>query len=215
MKVKAIIAGAMMALMAGPALAESKWTGVYVGLHGGYDLTSTEISEPGYGSINGLSGNGTAYGVHIGADYTIPGTKLVLGLGGDYTWSDSEFKITDSGMKFLTAGIDESWAIYGRIGIDAGRVMPYMLAGYTEADVSAALFPGTPYAEKGSDKMKGWLVGGGLEMALYEGITLGFEYRFTKFDTLDVDVGGPTDLKLDTDRHEVRAKLSYKFGGLF
>lgn len=213
MRMKALaLVGAMIALSALPAKAETKWTGLYVGLQGGLDNSSTELTVPTMFGVDGISTSGMSYGAVVGFDYQIPGTKLVLGIGGDYTKSDTEFKVTMGPMTALTAGIDESWAVFGRIGLDAGRVMPYVIGGYTEADVSAAVFPGTPVAEKGSDKMKGWLAGGGFEMALYQGVTLGFEYRYTKFDTLDVFDG---DLKLDTDRHQVMGRLSYKFGGLF
>jgi outer membrane immunogenic protein len=213
MKMKTmVLAGAIMALAALPANAETKWTGLYVGAFGGLDMTATELSVPAIASIDGLSSKGLGYGVTAGFDYQIPGTKFVVGIGGDYARSDTEFNVTLGPVTALTAGIDDSWSVYGRVGLDAGRVMPYVLAGYSEADVKAAI-PIMMWS--GSDKMQGWLVGGGLEMALGAGFYVGAEYRYTKFDTLKVDIGAPSDLHIDTDRHEVRAKFSYKLGGLF
>jgi outer membrane immunogenic protein len=226
MKVKEIaLVGAMIALSALPAKAETKWTGFYVGAHGGLDMTATDLGVtniptflgPMGAGIDGLSSSGTAIGLNGGFDYQIPGTKVIVGIGGDYTWSNTEFNVTFGSATPLTAGLDESWAVYGRVGIDAGRVMPYVLAGYSEADVSASWMDGGTM-EHGSDKMKGWLVGGGFEMMLGAGFVLGAEYRYTMFDGVSYrldDGPPPSNLKLDTDRHEVRAKLSYKFGGLF
>lgn len=214
MKLKSLAIGLMAGLLATPVLADepkSSWSGVYLGLHGGTDNSATDVGlfNPGGIGIDGLSSRGMAYGAHIGADYQIPGTRFVLGVGGDYTWSDSEFNVTTGGPTLLTAGMNESWAVYGRAGLDMGRVMPYVLVGYTEADVSATIFPGTPGAASGSDTMKGWLVGGGFEMALGAGFFAGGEYRYTMFDTLK-PFGAPGLLDLDTDRHEVRATLKYK-----
>jgi opacity protein-like surface antigen len=84
--------------------------------------------------------------------------------------------------------------------------MPYVMAGYTEADVSAGI-PLIPGATAGTT-LDGWLVGGGMEMRIAAGVILGAEYRYSMFDTLTI--GGPGGLTIDTDRHEVRATLKYK-----
>jgi hypothetical protein len=114
-----------------PALANEpakhSWSGVWAGVHGGMDNSTNEL---GFGplSLDGLSTNGTAVGLSVGVDYQIPGSPIVVGLGGDYTWSNSEFNVNLGGVGTLfRAGIDESWAIYGRVGLDMGRVMPYVL----------------------------------------------------------------------------------------
>lgn len=181
------------------------WSGIHFGVHGGMDLSSTKLSVPGAGSLDSLGGNGGAYGIHAGIDHQIAGTVLVLGIGGDYTWSDSDFRVNVTGLPTaLRAGIDESWAAWGRVGIDTGRVMPYVLAGYSEADASASVL-GTSL---GSVTMSGWLAGGGFEWAMSNGVFLGAEYRFTKFDTEKLV---PGVVHLDTERHEVRAALKYRF----
>lgn len=209
MKLKALAIGLMAGLLATPVLAnepKQTWSGVYIGAHGGMDMTSNALGL-GPLSLDGLSTNGMGYGLHAGADYQIPGTMLVVGIGGDYTWSDSEFTVNLAGLGTLfRAGIDESWAVYGRLGLDMGRVMPYVMAGYTEADVSAGI-PLIPGATAGTT-LDGWLVGGGLEMRIAMGLILGAEYRYSMFDTLTI--GGPGGLTIDTDRHEVRGTLKYK-----
>ncbi len=205
----------MAGLLATPALADepkSSWSGVYVGIHGGMDYSSSALGLGGPGGIglDGISTNGMSYGIHGGADYQLPGTVLVIGIGGDYSFSDSEFKVTFGPATMLTAGFDESWSIYGRVGLDMGRVMPYVLAGYTEADVGVSV-PLIPF--KAGATIDGWLVGGGLEMKIAGGVILGAEYRYSMFDTLAI--GGPGGLTIDTDRHEVRATLKYKFSGMY
>jgi outer membrane immunogenic protein len=204
MKIKALaLVGAMMALSALPAKAETKWTGFYVGAHGGYDMGTTDVTAPGFFStttINGLSSAGAEYGAHLGADYQIPGTPLVVGVGGDYTWSDAKGSATRTsffGTTSVTVEVEKSWAVYGRLGLDMGRAMPYMIGGFTRVEA-----PGV--------STDGWLVGGGVEVALSNNIYLGGEYRYSRLD--EVTNGGAT---FDPERHEVRATLKFKTGGLF
>lgn len=202
---KAIAAGVIMALAAGPALADEpkhSWTGFSVGVHGGMDLTQTDVGIGPLG-INGLSSDGMAAGVNGGFDWHLPGSPIVLGIGADYTWSNTEFNITPG---LLSAKLDNSWAVYGRAGIAMGHVMPYVLAGYTEADVSASALGG---AWKGSTTLDGWMGGAGVEMMLSNHLTLGAEYRYTQFEDLSYFNG---NLTLDTERHEVRAVLKLKLG---
>lgn len=198
--VGAMLSTAAIASEPTPAPLKSTWTGFYIGAHGGMDMASTELSVAPF-ALDGLASNGMGFGGNAGYDYQLPGTPLVIGIGADYTWSNNEFSVSPN---LLTAGIDNSWAIYGRLGYDMGRVMPYILAGYSEADASASI-PLVPITV--GTTMKGWLAGAGMELTLGNGLFLAGEYRYTRFDT--VNIGG--FLNLDTDRHEVRAALKYKF----
>jgi outer membrane immunogenic protein len=194
----------------GPAHAQkSPWTGFHVGAHGGLDMTSTDVGVGGPGGIriDGLSGNGIGYGGHVGFDYQFPGGKIVVGGGADYTWANADFKASIGGAPLLTAGITRSWAVTGRIGLDMGGAMPYVLAGYTRADGSAALL-GTPI---GSTTLDGWIAGGGVEIALANNLFVAGEYRYTRFDSLSFGGGA---LTLDPERHEVRAAVKYRFNPL-
>lgn len=184
-----------------PATVKSSWSGIYFGAHGGFDLSSTAIGFGGYG-LDGISTNGTEYGLHGGIDFQLPGAPVIIGIGGDYTWSNSSFNITPG---ILEASFDRSWSIYGRLGFDMGRVMPYVLAGYTQADVSGSI-PLIPASD--SETLHGWLAGAGMEIALGNGLSLTGEYRYTKFDTLSMFKGS---LDFDTERHEIRAGINYKF----
>lgn len=188
------------AMAAEPATpASHSWSGVYIGGHAGLDLTTNALTLGPFG-LDSLATTGTAFGVHGGFDFQIPHSPLVIGLGGDYTWSNTTFSVSPG---LLEASLDESWAIYGRLGLDVGRAMPYVMAGWTRANVSGAI-PVIPASA--SDSMDGWLAGGGVDISLGSGFIVGAEYRYTKFNGLDI---GP--LGVDTERHEVRAKLSYKF----
>lgn len=193
----------------GPAIGEPQpvfmragWTGVHAGVHGGLDMTHTEVGLGG-ATVDGLSHAGVGYGIHVGYDHQFRGGRLVVGIGADYTWSDADFKVSAGGANLLTAGLDKSWSVTGRVGVDMGRFMPYILAGFTRADASASLL-GTPL---GAISMDGWVAGGGIDMKLADNVAIGAEYRYTRFDAPSFGGGA---LTLDPERHELRAALKYR-----
>lgn len=216
---KRLIVAALAALFAFPALAadlggpdlstgpatvakRAGWSGVHVGVHGGLDLTSTAL---GFGPVtaDGISHNGWGYGVHAGYDHQLKGSPIVIGIGADYTWSDADFKVSAGGANLLTAGIDKSWTVTGRLGLDMGRAMPYVLGGFSRADASASVL-GTSI---GSISMDGWVAGAGAEFRLSDNVFIGAEYRYTRFDGPSFGGGA---LTLDPERHEVRAAVNYR-----
>jgi outer membrane immunogenic protein len=185
-----------------PALARAAgWSGLHVGVHGGMDLTNTEIGVPG-ASIDGAGHAGFGYGVHAGYDHQLKGSPIVVGIGADYTWSDADFAISSGGVTMFRAGIDKSWSVTGRLGLDMGRAMPYILGGFARADASADVGG----VSIGSISMDGWIAGGGVELRVSDNVFLGAEYRYTRFDAPTLGGG----LTLDPERHEVRAALKYR-----
>ena len=207
MKIRTLLAALAVTLFALlPAHAEGpKWTGVYVGVHGGLDLTTTEVGVGGLVNIDGLSGNGTAFGGHVGGDIRIPGTDVIVGLNADYTQSNASFDVSSPllPVKLLSAELDHSWAVTGRVGYSMGKALPYILGGYTQAKASASLL-GT---DIGSETLKGWIAGAGVEFRLDYGLSIAGEYRYTHFDSLSY-LGGA--LELSPDRHEMRVALRYR-----
>jgi len=175
------------------------WTGVYAGLHGGYDTGNIAITAGPFG-IDGLSANGFAYGLHAGADYQFAGTPIVVGVIGDYTWSNAKFTVSPG---ILSAGIDTQWAIGARAGVAMGIALPYVLVTYTEADAKASLL-GTGVTQT----LKGWQFGGGVELALTPNVSVAAEYRYTAFR--DVDLGGFA--KLEPENHSVMGRLNVRLG---
>ena len=69
-------------LKAAPLLPVFSWTGLYLGVHGGYGWSSSDVF--GLGVLNNLKG-GFAGG-QIGYNYQI--NNFVLGIEGDGAWAD-------------------------------------------------------------------------------------------------------------------------------
>ena len=178
---KLATAVAALCLSTGLASAETKpfnWTGFYGGVHAGWDIT-----EVSFGGPVGLSESALGYGVQIGFDYHLPGSQFVLGIAADHTWTDA-------------AVIDKHWSVTGRAGVTFGHVMPYLLAGYKQADVLGT-------------SLDGWVAGGGIEFGLTQSLFLAGEYRFTTYDLPSWLPAG-----IDAEAHEVRAVLKYKLNPL-
>ena len=130
--------------------------------------------------------------------YEFAGGKLVAGILVDYTRTDADFEVSAVGTTILKAGLTESWSVAGRVGIAMGNALPYVLAGYTQAKAEAS-YLGTSI---GSETLEGWLVGAGAEFRLADNVSVGAEYRFTKFESLSYGGGM---LELDPERHQVNA----------
>lgn len=193
--------GVLLALgSVGVAEAQTR-TGFHIGIHGGMSMANTELSAGGL-SIDGLGAEGTVAGIHVGADYQLPGSAIVVGAFADYNWQDVEFSISP----VLSASLKESYTLGARAGVVVGSAMPYLLVGYTSAETSAE-FGGVSVAN--TPTLTGWTWGGGIEFDVAPNIVLAGEYRFTKFDT--ETIGG--FVNLDTDQHTAMVRLSYRVGG--
>jgi outer membrane immunogenic protein len=193
-------------------VAKVSWTGVYVGLHGGYGAANGELSF-GPATIDGFSATGPAGGIHVGADVQIPGSMLVLGARGGYTWENTEFTITAPGGAFK-AGIDRGWNADGRMGLAMGTALPYIFGGYTKVETSASL-TGAPAIS--TPDLKGWRAGGGVEFRLPKVAsgpvtpTLALEYIWTDFS--DVTLGtGPFAPNLNVTEQVGMVRLNLRFG---
>lgn len=203
------------------ARAETKatpWTGVHVGASLGHAQTVTAVGADvaGLGTLATLDGIGTSglsVGLSVGADLRIQ--QFLLGAFVDWTRHDQEWSLAVPALvpgPLATWTIEDAWTIGGRAGVIVGDTLIYGLLGYTTLSTSDIAVPPVPLTLAVSD-MKGWTLGGGLEMHLGQGIFLAAEYRYTRFDDQVIPIGGtPLSLALDPEMHEAKARLSYKFG---
>jgi outer membrane immunogenic protein len=194
----------VLACLASTAVAAEPFNGLYIGAHAGGDFGKIGVEGPI--GIDGLAATGGLVGVHVGYDFRVPGSQFVVGAGADYDWSNAKFEVSPG---LLSAQMGDSWTVYGRVGVVLNeKVMPYVLAGYTEGTGKATLLGGYGGPTFSQD-MKGWVAGGGVEFYLTPMITMSGEYRFTKYDSIDLGSG----FSLDTERHIVRAALNFRLDG--
>ncbi len=225
-----------------PAAPKANWNGLYIGAAVGYGFATTDVSgyveEWWYGgedrrygiASKGLSGDGVQGTMALGYDRQIhPG--LLIGIFGDYTFGDLE---NDTAVGAVVDGhpsavdlnlrskIDNSWSVGARIGLVRDTTLWYAFAGYAQADLDWSAE--TWDRISGSETLKGYFVGLGVERQLLQNVSLKLEYRYTDYDNVriggyysDFEGGIDADFRVDPDVHSVHLGVNMKFdvfGGL-
>lgn len=187
----------------GPAVAASDWAGSYVG--GNFSWSRADFSikgMPGVDTHRMFSPDGLGAGIRAGHDWQID--NYVLGLGADYNFGE----ITGPAVGFysvdpIVADIKNTTTLFGRAGYDAGNFMPYVMAGYTWADVK-----GTDLGSNTSDKagLGGATVGIGAERTVTEKVSMYSEISYTDFGTSNL-----APIKTKTELIQAKVGLNFNF----
>jgi outer membrane immunogenic protein len=186
------------------------WTGFYAGgaLGAGsvvHDLTI----NPGGGIIdaNGIGGEGVFGEASVGYDHDF-GT-WVAGIMFDARYSGISTDINAAALGF-DAKLEADY------GLKVNEsTLAYVLGGYSwqHFDINATVVgaPSTSSVDWGSS---GFSLGGGLETAVTDNMTVGLEYRYSQYadEDLGAALGGPAGLlEMEPSFHTARLGLKYKF----
>ncbi|MEQ1951770.1 outer membrane protein [Mesorhizobium sp. CN2-181] len=166
------------------------WTGVYIGVQGGYAWTT--LTAPGGREEDR---DGGSAGLHGG--YNFQHGNFVFGIENDinYNWGDD----ADNGQ----VGLELDGSLRGRLGYALDRTLFYGTAGIAAAQAELELG-----RVKEDDLLIGWTAGAGVEHAFTDNITVRAEYRYTDFGSADF---GPILGEHDVSRNKVGFGASYKF----
>ncbi|MBE0414586.1 outer membrane beta-barrel protein [Yoonia sp.] len=102
----------------------SDWTGFYAGAQLGYGELEADA-----GVLTPSDPNGAIYGVHAGYMYDLG--SIVLG-------AELDFDGTNIDVDTPALELDSIFRAKLRVGYDAGAFLPYLTAGYVEAETSGA-----------------------------------------------------------------------------
>lgn len=204
---------------AAPAYRPYDWSGIYVGISGGYAFAHALATITGNGVVISQDDkvSGSLLGGQIGANGQWG--QLVLGFEGDVskTWQSKGFGTggpalavnVESEIPWLAtvrgrAGIAlDQWLIYGTAGLSVMGVETKGTATYGTRTVSANLF----------DPQVGFVWGVGVETALWASpVTLRIEY----LNVLPVDTSqytGGVDFGTKASNSILRMGLNARFGG--
>jgi outer membrane immunogenic protein len=173
------------------------WSGIYIGVNGGYGFGTTTVKVGGLSSS--VSTDGGVVGGTIGANYQIG--QFVLGVEGDGDWSDFGLNGAAACAGFACTGTDNWLATArGRVGFAWDRVLLFGTGG---AAFSEALTTGT-------GTQVGWTAGAGVEVGITENFTAKVEYLFVDFGNTSCGVTG-ISCSINFDASMVRGGLNYKF----
>jgi outer membrane immunogenic protein len=180
-----------------PAVAPTyNWSGIYVGVNGGYGFGTTTV-KVGPLSASGTTDGGVVGGT-IGANYQIG--QFVVGIEGDGDWSD--FGLNGFTSCLGCTGTDNWLATgRGRLGFAWDRVLLFGTGG-------AAFSEGVT---SGAGTQVGWTAGGGVEVGITENFTAKVEYLFVDFGSTSCGSGSGISCSVNFDASLVRGGLNYKF----
>ncbi len=150
-----------------------EWTGFYGGL---------QLGQLDADTSNGLDGDDTTYGVHLGYDYDFG--QFVLG-------GELDYDSTDVDLGGGVATIDSVTRLKARFGYDFGLGLAYLTAGVADVDTSLGSESGEFY-------------GIGIAYQVTDNFTVGGEILDHQFD----DING-TGIDADATTFSIRG--SYRF----
>ncbi|QPC42446.1 porin family protein [Kaustia mangrovi] len=198
------------------------WTGFYGGVHAG--MVDGDIDgDPFFGQKSDFSNNETVLdpngfmgGIQAGYNYQID--SIVLGVEGDFSLGD----VDDTAYPFVfgpsraEAQIDWMATIRARVGWAMDRTLFYATGGMAFTDLELKL-DSAGFGDKDSNSYFGWTVGGGVEHAVTDHITLKAEYLYADFGKEGFSFYGggqelpetSDDFKLKT--HTFRVGVNYLF----
>jgi len=210
-----------------PAPVLFNWTGFYVGLNaGGKWITNSDETVTAGGTTFTLDGgnNDSSWiaGGQIGYNWQAPGSQWVFGVEGDVDAQDfNRTRVVGAPIGPFVVGdaftFESHWqaSVRGRIGYAFDRVLLYATGGvaFTQLKGSAALVGLGVVTD--DQTIVGGTVGGGIEWAVWNNISLGVEGRWTFYGDNDFNggtlVGNVLRDRVNLDTAEVMGKINFRF----
>src|SRR5438128_5172581 len=227
---KTILGAALLAALAGPALAADmparpiakappytapavvyNWTGFYIGGHVGGAFAGDNSLQSSDARLLG--------GVQAGFDYQFA-PNWVLGAEAQYSWLSSG---TNNNLIFPAGTVvngrvaDQIGSVTGRFGYTWGPALLYAKGGYAWRDGNnlGVIVAGVPAAFTTNGNHKdGYTVGGGLEYMFAPSWSAKAEYQYYNFGKTQF-TAGPADItgqSFRNDEHTVKVGVNYRFG---
>ncbi len=174
------------------------WTGFYLGANAGFGLTD-------HNNAGGFVWGGTiGYNQQIGT--------LVLGLEGDYDWSNIRATSTIGVCATSATGCvtTNNWiaTVRGRAGFTFDRYLAYFTGGLAYGNVKIGGDFGSDVANR-----SGYAIGGGLEYAIGNHWTAKVEYLYVDMSDHSCTIYCSVPLAGDFRQSFVRMGVNYKFYG--
>ena len=178
------------------------WSGIYVGINGGYAFGNGDFSYGGtVPSTDGFLVGGT-----IGGNYQW--NQFVLGVEADGAWTNLD------GTTTTTCGppsceVKSTWlaTARGRAGYAIDRILIYGTGGAAFGNVQGGAIGG-PFD---SGTQVGWTAGGGVEFAFTPNLTAKVEYLYVDLGNFTCTVNCIAGNNLNITENVVRAGINYKF----
>jgi outer membrane immunogenic protein len=191
------------------------WTGFYVGVNGGYGTSDVRNNSfgpgAGVGPVSAFgSPNGGLIGGTVGYNYQIG--QFVLGAEASLDWADLNKNRTFVDGSSTSLKVDSLGNVLARVGWAWDRTLFYVAGGYAGGDVHASSYNDTVNGLFGGSSgwQSGYAVGGGVEYAVTNNISVKGEYLFSQLEGKTY-YGGPDAVKAGLDISTFKLGVNYKF----
>ena len=192
------------------------WSGIYFGGHVGGGYSGSSWSDPITGTGNdNFNSWGFLGGAQLGANYQV--NRIVLGVEGDWSWTNINNKGTDSIGDALNTNLQWTSTVTGRIGAAFDRFLVYGKGGLALAQDQSTLTDVLGNASSTSMLRTGWTAGAGIEYALDDNWSAKIEYDYLGFGSQAMNfttpVVGTVSSNAGLNVQEIKAGLNFRFGG--
>jgi outer membrane immunogenic protein len=157
------------------------WSGLYVGINGGYGWGHTSVTDP-VGSTD-ISMKGALAGLTVG--YNIQTGVWVWGVEGDIDYSWIRGTNTTDCVPGCESRLTWLGTARGRVGYSFGNFLPYLTGGLAIGSVK--LTPDTTTDVSETKTHFGWTVGGGIEYSMFGTWSVKAEYLYADLGKTDCD----------------------------
>ena len=198
------------------------WTGFYVGANAGGAVASdikSRTSNAFGTSSDSVGAGGFLVGGTVGYNYQFH-PNWVVGVEGDIGYADIQARSSSSSAfsaSSAKSGLDGYFGtIRGRVGYAVGQWLFYGTGGWAFADgkstVTNTSFGGTT-TQSASLDLSGYVVGGGVEYAVSQNLSVKAEYLYADFDKKRfLTAGAPvTTTTVNQDTHLLKVGVNYRF----
>ncbi len=199
-----------------PPVPVFSWTGIYIGVNGGYAFGDSNWSSPGLASTGNFSTDGGLIGGTIGGNYQWG--QFVLGIEGDGDWQNLSGTTSNGSCAVFACTTQSDWlaTVRGRAGFAWDRILFYGTGGAAFGNVQAS----AGNLAFSSSTQTGWAAGAGIEAAISPNWTVKVEYLyvdlgsqscgFSNCGAYNANGGGvPTNVSLT--ENIIRAGVNFKF----
>ena len=182
------------------------WTGFYAGVNGAY----------GWSNFRGAGGNvfagpsGGMLGGTVGYNYQIG--QFVVGAEDNLDWADLTKGRTLAGGISTSSRVNGFNTAFVRGGLAIDRALLFVEGGLSSANIRNRITdPALPGALSQSGWSNGYGLGGGVEYAFTNNISLRADYVFSHLQNKTYFSGTPDVVKTGLNVSQIRAGLNYKF----
>ena len=194
------------------AVAGYDWSGFYAGIFAGYGGGRGINTVSGTGAVSTVDVRGGLLGATVGANAQFD--TFVLGLEGDVSWNGQSGSAVCGGAPGFQCDGRLDWASSAKVrgGVALDRLLVFGTLSVAAGGINATISP-TPIGTTGNyaGTIWGWTVGGGVEYAVTEAISVKAEYAYTDFRNTTAPFGSVASTPSDIDLNTHVAKIGVNF----